>query len=100
MNDDVPIVLHRPEYEMAYEQATLAGVPTTFLHMQVARWTPAARRRLRSDVSLLRDLRGAPLHALIHIDNLKLKKFAALYAFHPVAQVARDDGEWEIWRLD
>lgn len=96
VSDPAVKVVERPAFTIRFEQ--VFG-DVTFIHADVRRWTPRVADEFRSAVAFLRALRGAPLHAFIHPDNLKLKKFAALFGFEMAAVTPRSDGPWEIWRL-
>ena len=72
-------VIRRPEYIVGYEQFNW----TTYVHVIVAKWSPAIARQFRQDVNAAQALLGQPVYALDDPDNPTLRKFLKLHGFLP-----------------
>jgi hypothetical protein len=91
VNWDIPYpkvsVCKRPHYEIHYEQVG----PHTYIHVDVARWSPRVFREFQRDCDSLQGLLASPVFVLC--DNAKLFKFCTLFGFKPVCSTATAGGE-------
>lgn len=78
----VPVIV-KPHYKVYFEPFRGSSV----IHCDVYKWTPAIRRALHEDFSLLVYLHDDPIYAFHEIGDKKHKKFLDLFHFEYVGRV-------------
>jgi hypothetical protein len=82
-------VCRRPHYIIQFEQVDRH----TFVHVQVARWTPTIRDDFTRDCDALQDLLDGPVLVLCTNRDNKLRKFCAMFGFEHALDAVTAEGE-------
>lgn len=73
----------REDYVIRYEQHD----ETTFVHVDVRRWTPAVAKQFRHDIDVAHQLLGRPVYALRRPEAPNQPKFLSAHGFVPCGRV-------------
>lgn len=83
----VPVCI-RKDYIMYFEY--FKG--RIWFHIDILKWSASIKKSCDKDLAKLLDLLGYPILALIHRDNVKLKRFAELFGWNKQGQIVLKDG--------
>lgn len=78
----------RPDYVIRYEQHDT----TTFVHVDVRKWTPAVAKQFRRDIDAAHRLLGRPVYALRRPEVPNQTKFLTAHGFVPCGRVFDAEG--------
>lgn len=83
-------VCQRDDYTIYFEQLSTG---LTFVHVDVRKWTPTAKRGFKKDLDSVFELHGGPLYAMVGAGMNKLGKFIALVGGQYSTSVIDANGE-------